>query len=275
MTIIQAIILGIFQGITEFLPISSSGHLVILQKIFDISEGNLFFTAMLHFGTLLSIFIVYYKDIIKIILESIYLISDAIKLKKIKLDNEYRVLAIMIIIGTIPTGVVGIIFKDVFESFYSNIFIVGIALLITGLLLWIANRATKGTKDASNMKFIDAIIVGIFQGLAIIPGISRSGSTIVGSLMRGFNKKFATKFSFLLALPAILGATILELKDALSLQQNLFFTGPIILGIIVSALTGIIAIKILIRALEKNNLYKFAYYVWALGLMVLISGLLL
>ena len=188
MSIIQAIILGIFQGIAEFLPISSSGHLVLLQNLFKITEGELFFTVMLHFGTLLSIIIVYFKDIIKMISGFFEIISDIVTGKGLKLDNQYKVLPIMIIVGTIPTALIGFLFKDFFEGLYNSLTAVGIALVITGILLWISERSNSGRKSSKDITLLDAIFIGIFQGFAIIPGVSRSGSTIVGGLFRGLNK---------------------------------------------------------------------------------------
>ncbi|MTI67494.1 MAG: undecaprenyl-diphosphatase UppP [Firmicutes bacterium] len=269
MTIIESIILGILQGITEFLPISSSGHLVLLNKILGIEEGTLFSTVMLHFGSLISIFIVYFKDIVNIIKEFIILVIDTLKNKRIKLDNEYKILGVMIIIGSIPTGFMGIFLEDYFEGLYSSLFTISIAFLVTGILLMLAEKLASGKKKARNMTVLDAIIIGIFQGFAITPGISRSGSTIVGGLFRGLDKKLATKFSFLLALPAIFGATLKKLIDAFSLTSNTAITFPIILGTIVSAVTGIFAIKVLIKLLEKKKLHYFSYYLWILGLVLL------
>lgn len=271
MTLLQAIILGIFQGIAEFLPISSSGHLVLLQSLFEIQEGNLFFTEMLHFGTLLSIFIVYFNDIIKIIKEFFSLIYELFKLKKFDINNDYRKLGLMIIIGTIPTGIIGILFNDIFEGFYGSVTIVGLALIVTGVLLWIVEKIPTGNKIAKDMKIIDALIIGLFQGFAITPGISRSGSTIAGGLFRGLNKKLATKFSFLLALPATFGAALLGMKDVLSEDSAIIIDLPLILGVIISAIIGVIAIKFLIKILEKGKLYYFSYYLWAIGAIIIIK----
>ncbi|WP_425447494.1 undecaprenyl-diphosphate phosphatase [Dethiothermospora halolimnae] len=271
MSILHAIILGIFQGVAEFLPISSSGHLVLLQNLLTVEEGKLFFSVMLHFGTLISIFIVYFKDIVKIVIEFLKMVKEVFSKKGLLLNNQYRVLAIMIIIATIPTGLIGIFFKDFFEGLYDSLTAVGTALIITGILLWVSEKKASGRKSASELKVKDAIIVGLFQSFAIIPGVSRSGSTIVGGLFRGLNKKLATKFSFLLAIPAILGATIVEVPDALKESSGAAFNAPLIIGIILSAVTGIFAIKILTKALEKGKLHYFSYYVWALGVIVILS----
>lgn len=274
MTILEAIILGIFQGISEFLPISSSGHLVILQNLFGITEGNVFFTVMLHFGTLLAVFIVYFKDIIFIIKEFINLIGDLIKTRRLRLDNQYKILGVMIIIGSIPTALMGLFLEDFFEGLYSSITAVGVALLITGVLLWLAEKKSHSTKTVKDLKAIDALVIGTFQGFAIAPGISRSGSTIVGALFRGLDKKLATRFSFLLSIPAILGASILEFAKVLSEPNNIYISNALILGILLSCISGIIAIKLLIKLLEKGKLHYFSYYVWLLGIITIIIGVL-
>lgn len=270
MSLIEAIVLGIFQGISEFLPISSSGHLVLLQRLFGIEEGNLFFSVMLHFGTLLSVFIVYFNDIINIIKEFIKLVADTVKYKKIVLNNEYRILAMMIIIGTIPTGLMGIFLNDFFEGLYASVIAVGISLMVTGLILWIAEKKASGRKSVREMGTLDAIMIGFFQGLAIIPGISRSGSTIVGALFRGFNKKLATRFSFLLSMPAIFGASFLEFYKSITDYGNIYISKTLVIGVLLATVSGVFAIKLLIRLLEKGRLHYFSYYVWFVGLLTIV-----
>jgi len=176
MTIIKAIILGIVQGLTEFLPVSSSGHLAVTQQLLSVPEDRvLFLTIMLHLGTLLSIFVIYAKDIAMIIVEFLRLIGETITGKGFKINNEHRKLGIYIIVATIPTGLMGIFLGDIFESFYTSTIIIGIALMITGTLLWLAEKSNSGTRSIRDMNVFDALIVGIFQGFAITPGISRSG----------------------------------------------------------------------------------------------------
>ena len=271
MSLMMAIILGIFQGIAEFLPISSSGHLVLLQNFFEMDQGELFVSVMLHLGTLISIVIVFYKDIIAIIGSFFQIVTELFTKNKIVLDTESKILAIMIIVGTIPTGLMGILFKDFFEGLYESLLAVGIALIVTGFLLMISEKSNTGKKNIRNMTISDAIIVGIFQGFAIIPGISRSGSTIVGGLFRGFNTRLATKFSFLMAIPAILGATLLETVKVITSDNPIAFSIPLLVGVLLSTVTGVVAIKVLIKALEKGKLYYFSYYVWVVGIVVIIS----
>lgn len=274
LSLITAIILGIFQGIAEFLPISSSGHLVILQTIFDVDQGDIFLPVMLHLGTLISIVIVFYKDIAAIVVSSFQIVGDIFKRGKIILDTDSKKMAIMIIVGTIPTGLIGVLFNDFFEGLYKSLVAVGIALIVTGFLLMISEKTNSGNKGIREMTILDAIIVGICQGFAIIPGISRSGSTIVGGLFRGFNTKLATKFSFLMAIPVILGATLLEAVKVLTGSNPVVLSIPLFIGVLLSAATGVIAIKVLIKALQKGKLYYFSYYVWAVGSILIISQLI-
>lgn len=269
----EAIVMGIFQGVAEFLPISSSGHLALLQYIFKIKEGNLFFTEMLHFGTLLSIFIVYFKDIARIIYEFFGLIGTILKRKKITRLTKYQWFGMLIIVGSIPTAIIGLSLKDFFESLYTSIVPIGVAFIVTGFLLWFAERSGGEGKDVRDVKLIDAILIGIFQGIAIIPGISRSGSTIVGGLFRGLKKPVATEYSFLLALPATFGAFLLGMKDVVE-GGEAFVNGPLILGVILSAVTGVFAIKALIKLLNRNKLKYFSYYLWTLGVLTIIIGFL-
>lgn len=273
MTIFQAIILGIFQGITEFLPISSSGHLVILQHLFKIEEGNLFFTEMLHFGTLLSIFIVFFSDIIKMIVEFFKMLGKGIANRKFKITNIYQKLALMIIVGSIPTALIGFAFKDFFEGLYASLLSIGIAFLLTGIFLWLSEKISHNNKQIKDITVQDALIVGTFQGIAITPGISRSGSTIVGGLLRGFDKKFATEFSFLLALPATFGAAIFGVRDALKVESEAIFDLPLLIGMIVSTVVGIISIKILMSTLQKGKLHYFSYYLWTIGIIIILLQL--
>lgn len=275
MTLIQAIILGIFQGISEFLPISSSGHLVILQHFFGIKEGNLFFTEMLHFGTLISIVIVYFNDIIKIIVEFFKMLGSGIKNKKFKIVNDYQKLALLIIIGSIPTAIIGFLFEDFFKKLYSSsILPIGVAFLITGLLLWIANKKPHENKKVRNMTILDSLTIGIFQGIAIIPGISRSGSTIVAGLLRGLDRSLATEFSFLLALPATFGAGLFGITDVIKTGSAAVIDGPLIIGILLSTIVGVFAIKFLIKMLKKDKLHYFSYYLWIIGFITIISDLI-
>lgn len=271
LSIIEAIILGVFQGISEFLPISSSGHLALLQNLFGLTEGSLFFSTMLHLGTLLSIFIVFFKDIKKLIIESLKMLGDLFKTKKLKINNDYKKISIMIVIGSIPTALMGIFFEDFIEGLYSSLTSVAIGFILTGLLLLVSEKVGSGKRKSKDLNLIDAIIIGTFQGFAIAPGLSRSGSTIVGALFRGFNKKFATKFSFFLAIPAIVGASLIQFIKAVSDENFIIEPLPIAIGTIFSCITGLFAINILIKLIEKSKLHFFSYYLWVLGIGIIVN----
>lgn len=274
MTLWKAIILGIVQGLTEFLPVSSSGHLAIAQNLLEVPDSKvLFFTTMLHFGTLIAVFLVYGKDIIMLFKEFYKVMGEMISGKGLRLNNYHRRLGFFIILATIPTAIIGLTLKDFFESLFHMQIAIGMALLITGTLLWFAEKWNSGKKDVRDMGIFDALVVGIFQAFAIAPGISRSGSTIVGSLLMGLNKELTVKFSFLISLPAILGATIFETKDALvSGTGNISFF-IICVGVLSATISGFIAIKSMISFIKREKLYYFSYYTWTIGLIIIIISL--
>lgn len=271
MSIFEAIILGLVQGLAEFLPISSSGHLALLQYFFGIEGENvLIFAVMLHVGTLFSVFAVYWKEIKDLVLELLLVFRDIFTGKGLRINaNETRKLGFLIITATIPTAIIGFTFRDLFASMYLSLAAIGTGLLITGTLLWIAERTNRGQKPLGEMKFSYAVLIGVFQAIAITPGISRSGSTLVGGLFSGLEKNFAVKFAFLISIPSIIGSVVLELPDAL---QNGFDTAlilPVLIGIIVSAVSGFIAIKTMIRVVSGKRLFIFSAYTWLLGAFVL------
>lgn len=266
--------MGIFQGIAEFLPISSSGHLVLLQNLFGIEEGNLFFAEMLHFGTLVSIIVVYFNDIKKMVIEFFKLIGYILKGKKVGKINKYQKLAFLIILGSVPTAIIGLAFQDFFESLFASVLPIGIAFIITGLLLWIAEKKAFQNKGISKMTFLDSLIIGTAQGIAIIPGISRSGSTIVAGLLRGLSKPLATEYSFLLALPATFGAGLIGIIKLIKSDAVILINLPLIIGVITSAVVGVFSIKILVKILNKNKLHYFSYYLWLLGIITIVSQLI-
>ncbi len=268
MTLIQSIVLGIVQGIAEFLPISSSGHLAILQYYFGINEGNLFYSIMLHLSTGLAVIIVLRKDIIELIKAFFNVIINLFRKKKSRLNGKYERLLILLIIATIPTALIGLLFKDFFEQAYTSLNSIGIALIITGILLFVSERFSSSNIKIEKMSLLKGAIVGIFQGLAIMPGISRSGSTIVGSLFMGLNKKDAARFSFLLSIPAIFGAAVLEIFTLSS--GDIYINFNIIIAMIISFIFGIISIKVLLELIQKGKLVFFSIYVWILGIIIII-----
>ena len=272
LTYSKAIILGLVQGLAEFLPISSSGHLALLQHFFGISGDDvLLFTVLLHMGTLISVFIVYWKDIVALVFELFYCIGDIIKGRGPRINaNPTRKLGFMIIVATIPTAVIGLLFNDTFEGFYSNMLVVGVALLFTGTILWIAERFGKNDKHIDEMKFTHAVIVGTMQGIAITPGISRSGSTLFGGLISGLERDFAVKFAFLISIPSILGSFVLEVPDTIKSGTDGMSLGPALVGVTVAALSGLFAIKAMIKIVSGKKLTLFSFYTWALGIAVIV-----
>lgn len=275
-TYLQAIILGIVQGLGEFLPISSSGHLALLQYFFGIKgESVLLFAVMLHLGTLLSVLFVYWRDVADLFLELFRTVVDIFKGNGLRIDaNPTRRLGFMLIAATIPTGLIGVLFNDTFEGFYHSLVAVGIGFLLTGGILWIAQRMAKGKADIQEMKFRQGIFIGVMQGIAIAPGISRSGSTLFGGLAMGLERNFALKFAFLISIPAILGSVVLELPPALAEGVPSVIAGPLLVGTAVSALMGFVAIKTMLRLVSRLKLHVFSYYTWGLGLFVLIYSIL-
>lgn len=276
MTYFQAIILGLAQGLSEFLPISSSGHLALLQYFFDVSAENVLpFAVLLHLGTLVSVFIVYWKDIVELVKELGAVIKDIFTGKGLRINaNPTRRLGFMIIVATIPTAIIGLLFNDAFAALYLSLVSIGIGLLITGTILMIAERMGRSNKSVREMKFRNAVFVGIMQGVAICPGISRSGSTLFGGLISGLNKEFAVKFAFLISIPSILGSVIIEAPDAFEAGMDMSLIGPVIVGVIVSALSGLFAIKAMIRLVSNRRLIGFSFYTWALGIAVIVYAII-
>jgi len=275
MTYIEAVILGLVQGLAEFLPISSSGHLALLQQFFGVEEDKvLLFAVLLHVGTLISVFIVYWKDIWELIVELCLTIKDLVTGKGLRLsERPVRKLGVLIIIASIPTGIIGIVGGDFFDSLYTSIVPIGIGLLITGCLLTAAERMGSSRRGLEQMNFRNAFFIGIVQGIAICPGISRSGSTLFGSLVCNLDRKFAVKYVFLISIPSILGSAVLELPDAVAAGIEPGQIGPILVGMAVAAVSGLVAIKTMIKIVSDKKLSWFSYYVWILGVAVVLYGL--
>ncbi len=271
MTLFEAIILGLVQGLAEFLPISSSGHLALLQYFFGIEgESVLLFAVLLHVGTLVSLIMVYYKDLGELFVELGATLKDIFTGKGPRIDaNPNRKLGFLIIVATIPTALIGVFFNDLFNGFYLSLMAIGIGLLFTGTLLWIAERIPEGKKNVRKTKFRDAIFVGIMQGIAICPGVSRSGSTLFGGLAAGLNRETAVKFAFLISIPSILGAVVLEVPDALKLGLGDNMLVPVLVGMAVAAVSGFIAIKTMIKVVSNKKLIYFSIYTWLLGALVI------
>ncbi len=255
MNIFEAIFLGMLQGLTEWLPVSSSGHLVIFQQFFNINPPLIFNTA-LHMGTLVVILYVYHREVVNILKS----------LLKGDVKSENGQLGLMLIAGTIPTFLIGIIFRTTLEAFFYSLEIVALAFILTGVILY----STKRGKNTRGLSFFDAILIGAAQGVAIIPGISRSGSTVGFGIIRDIKGEIAVKYSFLLSIPVIMGATIVEFNSSVQVDYLL----PIALGTLTSMIMGYISYKVLVRFVNNRSLHNFAYYCWALGAILLIIILL-
>ena len=298
MSILDAVIQGIVQGLTEFLPVSSSGHLLISQHILGVRENNLFFSIMLHIGTLLAVIAVYYKTILKLIKSFFEIIKDIFtgKFDFKKLDNDKN-MVLMLMVGLLPlfllfapipgsdTNV-----KGIAEELAGNksIILVGLALIVTGILLktGINARQTykiKCTFNSENpwegrqrLNFMDALSIGVTQFVAaVFPGISRSGSTLSTGLLRGLNKQTALDYSFILGTPAILAAAVIELKDALKVDAiSSVGLAPVIVGMIVSAVVGFLSIKLFKWLLKTDKMIIFVVYTFVLGLAAVVIGII-
>lgn len=271
MTYLQAVILGIVQGLAEFLPISSSGHLALLQYFFGVeSDSVLLFTVMMHVGTLVSVFIIYRKDIWALILELIATIKDICTGKGLRINSSpMRRMGFMIIVATIPTAIIGLLFEDFFEGLYASLVSIAIGLIFTGCILLVAERMGRSDKGPMEMKWRHAIFIGIMQGIAICPGVSRSGSTLFGGLIAGLKREFAVEFAFLISIPSILGSVILEAPKAFAEGADAAMIGPIIVGVILAAISGIVAIKAMIKVVTSKRLVGFSIYVWLVAAAVL------
>jgi len=273
MNIASAVLLGVIQGLTEFLPVSSSGHLVLFQKIFGIEEPALLFDTMLHVGTLAAVFVVLWADIWAI-------------LRKLN-----QPLTAYLIIATIPAVIFALVFRKPLEKAFETGQFLGLCFLLTSALLIMAEllsrRAARGVSAHSNLKkagemnWLDALVIGILQAVAVIPGVSRSGATLSGALSRKLERDFAARFSFLLSIPAILGAAVFQLKDlvkggkaaGLPVSGGGIGTAAIIAGTLSAAIVGFFAVRLMLKIVREKSLWGFAIYTGTLGVLVLVDQL--
>ena len=270
----EAIFYGIIQGLTEFLPVSSSGHLAMLQNILGVGQemDTVAFNVLLHLGTLIAVFAVYYKDIFGLI-KAFFSLCGKIFRGNFKM-SEYALhekLVVYIIIGTIPL-VPMILIEDYLDFVSGYLVIIGALLIFNGLVLMISDKLSRGNKTLDEMKPKNAILIGLCQAVALLPGISRSGSTITGGLLNGLERPDAVRFSFLLSIPAILGASVLKLPDFFAEIPDSKTLGIYIVGAAVSAVVGICAIKLLGYISKKSNFRIFSYYCFAAGIFAVAWG---
>ena len=267
MTIWNAIILGLVQGITEFLPVSSSGHLSIIDNLFKLSmpeDGHMFFDVLVHLGTLISVCVVYWGDIV----DMFYEVLGFVNLGPMAGERRRRYPAarqfFMIVLATLPLFLV-LPIKDRLETLYYNNYFIGIALVLTGCMLYVSDRMVVGKRNGGSMTVFDAIIIGLCQCVATIPGLSRSGTTITAGIATGLRRDYAVKFSFLLSIPAVLGANILNLVDAIHAGVNLANVPAYLIGMIAAMVSGIGAISFLKYIADRGRFGGFAYYCWVVG----------
>ena len=275
MTLLSSILLGLIQGVAEFLPISSSGHLAIAEHLLGMSgtKPPEFFDVLLHLGTLLAVFVAYWGDIRDMVVEFFGGVRDLVHHTTPTPVPPARRMILLIIVGTLPLFVV-LPIKDLVEGLADSMYFVGGALIVTGFLLFASDRVKKGRKTERNATLVDVLLVGVAQAVATCPGISRSGTTITAGCFVGFERKFAVRYSFLMSIPAILGANILSLKDAFE-AGIIWAEVPIYLvGVAVSAVVGYGCIRLLKMIADKGKFGFFAYYCWAAGALTLIMTLL-
>lgn len=274
MEITQAVVLGVIQGLTEFFPVSSSGHLVIFQQMMGLRDPVLMFDISVHMGTLMAIFVYYFNDIFRISGAFFKSMTSGVKGRVEEIPDvraDVR-LAWLIIAGSLPTGVIGFGLNKISHVLFASLTLVGISLLITGALL-LATRWMRQDKVAvPDFSFWQALVIGTVQGLAVIPGISRSGSTIAIGLMLGVEREMAVRYSFLLSMPAIIGALVLQLVGE-SGGAGAVPVGVMIVGMITSFIVGYIALSLLVKLVQKGQLYVFAPYCFLLGGLVLFVGI--
>ena len=271
MTILEAIVLGILQGLTEFLPVSSSGHLVLMQHFLGIKESQVFFDVMLHFGTLGAVIIVYHQLIGALVRTSFLALVQGDfyqhPLSAIGKTPHLRLIWFLLL-GSIPTGLIAVLFKDSLEAIFGKPIVVACMLIITGIILQLSRLGQKRPRAEAPLRAWHTPLIGIAQGLAITPGISRSGSTISISLLLGLSPQVAAQYSFLLSIPAILGAVIIKLKDV---GEITIAPAVIVAGILTSFIVGYIALRLLLAMLNRGKFSIFSYYCFALGIVAAMS----
>ena len=274
LSLLEAIFMGFVQGVAEFLPISSSGHLTLLQHFFKMEEVDNLFNILLHFATLIAVCVVYRKDIAEMIVEFFKGVGSLFggHGSRESRPPEARRLVMMVIVGTLPLFVV-LPLEELVEGVGNYPAAVSVMLLVTGCILFFSDRVGDGRKTARTATVKDALLVGIAQGVATIPGISRSGSTISAGLLLGFNREFAVRYSFLLSLPAVLGATLLKVVRAFGDQGiDTSLLPKYIAGMVVAGVVGYFSIQLVRLLANKGKFGNFAYYCWIVGIVSLIAG---
>ena len=277
MSILSAVILGVIQGVAEFLPISSSGHLAIAQNLLGLKiEGSTdgTFDVLLHLGTLIAVFVAYWPDIVDMIREFFLGVKDIARGTTPTPVPPNRRMILLLIIGTLPLFVI-VPIKDYIEGLSANTIVVGCALLITGVLLFFSDRYNRGEKNAGSVPLRDVLVIGVAQAFATIPGLSRSGTTVSVGCFLGLDRRFALRYSFLMSIPAVLGANILNLKDIVDTGVDMTLLPAYISGVVTAAVLGYLSIRLLKFVTEKGKFGAFSYYCWAVGALTIIASILL
>lgn len=272
MSYFMSAILGFVQGVAEFLPISSSGHLTLFQYFFGMEEPDQLFNVLLHFATLLAVCVVYWRDIWEMIVEFFRFFGDMFSRRPRRgHPPEARRMVLLIIVGTLPLFLV-LPIKDQVETLGNNPVFVSCALLVTGCILFLSDQMARGRKTAKNATLLDVLLVGVAQGVATIPGLSRSGCTISAGMVRGFDRKFAVRYSFLMSLPAVLGATLLKVLDVMEMEGGVPADDlpKYLLGMVVAAVVGYFSIQLVKLLADKGKFGAFAFYCWGAGALFLL-----
>ena len=273
MNLFTSLLLGIIQGLAEFLPISSSGHLALAQHLLGINtEVPAFFDVLLHLGTLLAVLVAYWGDVVEIVQEFFRGVGDIVHGTTPTPVPPARRMILLIIVGTLPLFAILPIHKKV-QALGDSMVFIGMALVVTGFLLFACDLVRRGHKTERSATLVDALLVGVGQALATMPGISRSGMTISAGCFLGFERSFAVRFSFLLSIPAVLGANLLSLKDALEAGVDWAAVPVYLVGVVASAVVGYACIRLLKLIAQKGRFGGFAYYCWAVGLLTLLLNL--
>jgi undecaprenyl-diphosphatase len=287
MDLIKSIVMGLVQGLAEFLPVSSSGHLAIMKHILHMeTDTGLLFDVLLHLGTLVAIFIAFWNDIRELIVEGFKIIGEffantgrffrnsfsknKVAYKKV-VSTPYRRFVMLIIVSSIPTGIIGVVFEDAITLVSETLIVPGLCLILTGLLLSIADRVKAGRKTEETASYREAGLIGVAQGIATLPGLSRSGTTITACLLAGFDRSFAVKYSFIMSIPAVLGAVVLQVKDFSmdTVTQNDLLN--YLVGTVIAGVVGFISIKTMLVIVRGKKFKFFAYYCFAIGILAVVG----
>ncbi len=273
MSIWLAVLLGLVQGLTEFLPVSSSGHLVLAQTLFggNVEADYMLFNVLLHFGTLLSVVVAFWKDVKELVIEFFGWIRDGFKVN----GHPYRRFIILLLVTIIPMFAV-LPIKSKLEEAFSSPLLVGLMLLVTSAILFLSEKAPRKRKTEENASVLDAFIVGVGQCFAVLPGLSRSGTTICTGLLRGFSRDFAVRFAFIMSLPVVLGANILELADVIFSPENATNDVSIacyIIGIAIAMISGLLAIRLVKLVTKRGNFRPFVVYCMLIGTLTIVINL--